>query len=190
MLANRIGQAIEFTRELAQMLSTIVVELPPLHQRPEDVPLIAQFFIEHHNAGSRTLGTRSETTEQCVGFSPAAMERLMAYPWPGNVDELRDVVRECLETSEPPMIDVDDCRMRIKAGLDAALNPVDEPTSLDLEAHLADVERDLIRLALRRATGTKPKQQSRCASAERSCCVASNTWESPMMRIRSRELRS
>jgi DNA-binding NtrC family response regulator len=144
-----------YDRELAQVLSTIVVELPSLRDRPEDISLVAQFFIERHNAGKETLGTQSETTAQWTGFTTAAMEQLMAYTWPGNIDELRNVVRECLATSEPPMIDTHQLPQRIKAGLDAALNPVDQPTSLDLETHLADVERDVIRLALRRSGGNK-----------------------------------
>jgi DNA-binding NtrC family response regulator len=150
-----LARQSRFNAALGQMLSTIVVELPPLFERPADIPLIAQFFVERHNAGSQSLDVRQREIQQCAGFSQPAVERLMAYGWPGNIDELREVVRECLENTDESLINVEQLPSRIQAGLDAALNPVDVPIRLDLETHLADVERDLIRLALRRVRGNK-----------------------------------
>ena len=74
-----------FHAELAALLSTITIELPPLARRRDDLPLLAQLFLEERNAaGSRQIG----------GFSPAALDRLDAYAWPGNLDELSEVVAE------------------------------------------------------------------------------------------------
>ena len=68
-----------FRTDLAALLSTISIELPPLAQRRDDLPLLAQLFLEEHNAaGPRQIG----------GFSPTALDRLDAYAWPGNLDEL------------------------------------------------------------------------------------------------------
>ena len=83
-LAELIAEG-EFSSELAGLLSTITIELPPLGQRSDDVPLLAQAFLEDANAaGIKQLG----------GFSTDALDQLLAYPWPGNVDELRALVRE------------------------------------------------------------------------------------------------
>ena len=74
-----------FHAELAAQLSTITIELPPLAARRDDLPLLAQLFLEDRNAaGSRQIG----------GFSQAALDRLDAYGWPGNLDELAAVVAE------------------------------------------------------------------------------------------------
>ena len=74
-----------FRADLAALLSTITIELPPLAQRRDDLPLLAQLFLEEHNAaGPRQIGD----------FSPAALDRLDAYAWPGNLDELAQVVAE------------------------------------------------------------------------------------------------
>ena len=74
-----------FHAGLAALLSTITIELPPLARRRDDLPLLAQLFLEEQNAaGSRQIG----------GFSQAALDRLDAYAWPGNLDELSEVVAE------------------------------------------------------------------------------------------------
>ena len=74
-----------FRRDLAAQLSTIEIHLPPLAERREDVPLLAQMFLEEFNA---------EGERQLQGFSPEALDQLAAYSWPGNIDELSAMVRE------------------------------------------------------------------------------------------------
>ena len=69
-----------YREDLAAVLSTITIELPPLAQRREDLPLLAQVFLEETNARGG---------KQLAGFSPEALDRLDAYSWPGNIDELR-----------------------------------------------------------------------------------------------------
>ena len=80
-----------FRHDLACMLSTLVIELPPLCQRQQDIPLLAQFFLEQANAaGGRQLG----------GFTPEALDQLVAYPWPGNVEEMAALIREASRRAE------------------------------------------------------------------------------------------
>ncbi len=73
------------SHELACRLSTLVVELPPLSGRLEDLPLLVQSLVEDLNQG----GLR-----QMAGFTPEAMDYLVAYPWPGNIDELAEIVAQ------------------------------------------------------------------------------------------------
>jgi DNA-binding NtrC family response regulator len=138
----------EYRRDLAFALSTLVIELPPLAGRREDIPLLAQLFLEEFNAaGGRQLG----------GFSPEAMDRLFAYPWPNNVDELVRMVEQAAQAAEGPLVSAGDLPKRIYDAADAAAHPrrADDPIKLD--AFLEDVERQLIRRALARAKGNKSK---------------------------------
>ena len=69
-----------YREDLAALLSTITIELPPLAQRRADLPLLAQMFLEEANArGSKQFG----------GFAAETLDRLDGYSWPGNIDELR-----------------------------------------------------------------------------------------------------
>jgi two-component system, NtrC family, response regulator HupR/HoxA len=73
-----------FIKDLYYRLNDIIIRVPPLRERPEDIPLLAEYFLE-------TLGTQTGRT--CPGFSRAAMQRVVRYAWPGNVRELEKVVR-------------------------------------------------------------------------------------------------
>ncbi len=77
----------EFREDLYYRLKVVEIELPPLRQRTEDIPILAEYFL-------RTL--RKETSSQAVRFSPEAMQILMDYHWQGNVRELRNVVERAL----------------------------------------------------------------------------------------------
>ncbi|MGD8562487.1 MAG: sigma 54-interacting transcriptional regulator [Desulfarculaceae bacterium] len=69
--------------DLYYRINVIPVSLPPLRQHPQDIPLLAQIFVER---------TAIRSGREISGFSPQAMELLMSYEWPGNVRELINVV--------------------------------------------------------------------------------------------------
>jgi psp operon transcriptional activator len=77
-----------FRSDLLDRLAFDVVTVPPLRERIEDVPLLAEHFAR---GMTRELGR-----EVFRGFTPAALDRLMAYRWPGNVRELKNVVERSL----------------------------------------------------------------------------------------------
>ena len=88
-----------YREDLASLLSTLIIELPPLASRREDLPLLVQLFLEEINArGGKQLG----------GFTPRALDRLDGYAWPGNVDELVQVVMLCHERAAGPLVGPDD----------------------------------------------------------------------------------
>ena len=90
--------------DLAALLSTITVELPPLARRREDLPLLAQLFLEEANArGGKQLG----------GFTPEALDQLDAYAWPGNLDELAQAVALAHQQAGGPEITPRDLPERI-----------------------------------------------------------------------------
>ena len=145
---GELAAAGRFDGDLALLLSTLVIELQPLARRRGDLPLLAQMFLEQCNAaGSKQLG----------GFTQEALDRLDAYPWPGNLDELATMVAEAHRNAEGPLIGPADLPKRIRLAADAAACPQPVEQIIVLDDLLADVERELLRRAMGRAKGNKAK---------------------------------
>jgi DNA-binding NtrC family response regulator len=137
-----------FQHDLALMLSAVVIELPPLAQRLEDLPLLAQTFVEAENA---------QSGKQVSGFADEALDRLLVHTWPGGVDELQAVVREAHARAAGRCITVRDLPQRLQLAADAAGVSTRRPEPIDLVRLLADVERELIERALHQARGNKAR---------------------------------
>jgi two-component system response regulator HydG len=71
------------------------VEVPPLRQRREDIPLLADFFLKHYAEKNRRL---------IKGFAPRATDLLMRYDWPGNVRELENIIERAVIMARGEMI--------------------------------------------------------------------------------------
>jgi DNA-binding NtrC family response regulator len=76
-----------FREDLYFRLSVLIANLPPLRDRPEDVAVLAERFLEHF---------RRRTTREVSAISPEALAALRAYHWPGNVRELRNVIERAV----------------------------------------------------------------------------------------------
>jgi two-component system response regulator HydG len=136
----------KFRRDLALVLSTLVVELPSLAQRPQDVPLLAQLLLEDINAqGQRQLG----------GFTPEAMDQLVAYAWPGNLDELTAMVRDAHQRAEGALVQRSDLPEQLSLAADAVAHPPPEEEFVQLDAFLRQIEHELVARALGHAKGNK-----------------------------------
>jgi two-component system response regulator GlrR len=84
-----------FREDLYYRLDVVALTIPPLSQRREDIPLLANHF----------LGTFSVKYDKSInGFSPEAMEMLVSASWPGNVRQLMNVVEQCVVLSTAPLI--------------------------------------------------------------------------------------
>jgi DNA-binding NtrC family response regulator len=137
-----------FRDDLAAMLSTIVIELPSLAARRGDVPLLAQAILEEQNSrGGKQLG----------GFAPDALDRLAAYPWPGNVAELAEVVAAAHASAAGSLVLRADLPDRLHAAAESAARPRRKEEPIQLDDFLARVERELIHRALARSRGNKAK---------------------------------
>ena len=84
-----------FREDLFYRLNVVKVDLPPLRQRPEDIPLLVDHFLQLHN---KLLGRRVR------GLSPQAMERLLGHDWPGNVRELQNVLERMMVLSDDDLL--------------------------------------------------------------------------------------
>ena len=88
-----------FREDLFYRLNVIAVQLPPLRDRPEDVPLLAQHFLRLYS---------TKLKKKLTGFSPRAMEALTCNRWVGNVRELENVVERASVLTSHEVVDVDD----------------------------------------------------------------------------------
>lgn len=146
-LADLTGPG-RFRADLACQLSTLVVEIPSLVERMDDLPLLAQAFVEQENARGG---------KQLSGFTSAALDSLAEYRWPGNVDELERTVAEAHARAEGSQIQPRDLPARLPLASEALrLRPAAEKTIV-LETFLAEIERELVERAMRRARGNKTK---------------------------------
>ena len=133
---------------LALALSTLVIELPRLAARREDIPLLAQMLLEDFNGQGQ---------KQLRGFTPEALDRLAAYDWPGQIDELAGAVREACSAADGFEVGSADLPKQLQLAADAARIQRKQPDVINLENFLAGVETELIQRALREAKGNKSK---------------------------------
>ncbi len=133
---------------LPVLLGTILIELPPLRDRLDDLPLLAQMFLEDANANAAT---------QRAGFSSGALDLLAGYSWPGNIGELEQIVTEAHGKGTTSLVGSMELPERLRHVFDAASSiPGDDPP-IQLEEFLQKIERELIQRALDRASGNKSK---------------------------------
>ena len=88
-------QAGRFREDLYYRLNVVTVDVPPLRQRREDIPLLADFFLKQYAQKNRRL---------IKGFTPRATDLLMRYEWPGNVRELENIIERAVIMSRGEMI--------------------------------------------------------------------------------------
>ncbi|MDY0040059.1 MAG: sigma-54 dependent transcriptional regulator [Desulforhabdus sp.] len=88
----------KFREDLYYRIHVIPVYLPPLRERPEDIPLLARHFLSHFSR---------EMNKNVEGFSPEVMQQLMLHKWPGNVRELSNVIERSVAMTNQGMIQVD-----------------------------------------------------------------------------------
>src|ERR1700683_5667964 len=127
-------QAGRFREDLLFRLNTIEIQLQPLRERREDIPLLALHFLRQSAQRYR---------KQLEGFEPVALQVLLDHPWPGNIRELDHSIERAVLLAEGP---------QVRAG-DLGLRPAREASLRLDEMSIEDVERVLIQKALARFGG-------------------------------------
>jgi two-component system response regulator PilR (NtrC family) len=148
-----------FREDLYYRLNVIEVELPPLRERREDVPLLVAHFVEKY-AG--------EVGRAVPRLTDAALEKLVEYEYPGNVRELENVIERAVALARGEQIGVEVLpptvvRSRPGAGRDRL-----PPEGVSLETVLADFERGLLLEALEQCGGIKKRAAARLGISFRS----------------------
>ncbi len=135
----------EFRRDLYFRLNVLSIELPPLRERREDIPLLVEAFVQEVSEAHDL---------EFPGISPEAMEVLQAYSWPGNVRELRNLVESMVVLAHGRMIRPEDIPDEVRQRRGASLLPAPLPRNRqvaqggarDLRPELEFIFRTLVEL--------------------------------------------
>jgi two-component system response regulator AtoC len=144
----------QFREDLFYRLNVIPVELPPLRERKEDIPLLVHHFLDKFRASDPAGGQ----PRAALTIAQDAIRRLMAYSWPGNVRQLENAIERAVAIcAGRPQIDVTDLPVEIRQAQEPALpSTVSLPEEgLDLDVFIAHVERELIERSLERTGGNR-----------------------------------
>jgi len=134
-------RAGRFREDLYYRLNIFRIELPPLRQRREDIPLLVQEFLKRYSRGGEP-----------VEVSPEVMRVLMDYHWPGNIRELENVIERAVYLSEDGVVKVGDLPDEMLAAGDSKAG-----FSLAGEKSLDELQRQYIEHILQRCGGNKKK---------------------------------
>lgn len=159
---HKLAARGKFRQDLAFALSTFTLTVPGLARRMEDVPLLAQYFIEQENARSaHAASAKQNIPPQRSGLADDAVELLLLYPWPGNVEELQQVIREacCQEGQQAGsgLIAAADLPDRVRHGRESLIRQQPAEPAIRLADFLAEVEKELLARALKKAGGNKTR---------------------------------
>jgi transcriptional regulator with PAS, ATPase and Fis domain len=141
-----------FREDLYYRLNVFSLNIPPLRERREDIPLLAEHFIRNS----------AIVPKRTVRITPEAMEVLQRYRWPGNVRELENVIERALILCDEGVLDPEHLPMGVR------LTPqLDQGEASDHLPTLEDVERRYIRRVLEECKGHRHKAASILGISER-----------------------
>jgi two-component system response regulator HydG len=150
-LASLIREG-KFREDLYYRLNVVTVELPPLRERLEDLPILTQTFFNEFAA---------QHGKQAPGIMPGAMELLYNYDWPGNVRELRNCVESMVVLDKDGKIDVEDIPRYVKQSDDG------ESISGVSGVNLEEKEKGIIRKTLALCEGNREEVAKLLGISER-----------------------
>ena len=140
---KKAADAGTFRSDLYYRVAVVVIRVPPLRERREDIPMLVEHFLARYSAAYK---------KPVRGVQPSAMERMMALPWPGNVRQLENFLAQAVVLAEGDMLTERDLFIE------------DVPTFTSIPAHtlqlepdlqLREVERRYILRTLQRAQGNR-----------------------------------
>jgi DNA-binding NtrC family response regulator len=152
----------KFREDLYYRLNVVKIDLPPLRERTEDIPLLATHFAEKY----------CRPNEQPKPFSPAAMQKLLEHSWPGNIRELENTIERACVVARGPTIEPDDLPPEVLAGKPAPspAHRIDLSRKLPdlLRESMAELEKQYIRKALKKTRGNVMRCARICGLSRRS----------------------
>jgi transcriptional regulator with GAF, ATPase, and Fis domain len=126
-----------FRSDLFYRLNVFPIEVPPLRERREDIPVLVEYFIDRY---ARKAG------KSIRGINKQSLELLRSYPWPGNIRELQNVIERSVVVCETENFSVDESWLSRQPSGDPKSQP-------ELPRKLAAQEKDMIEAALRESGG-------------------------------------
>jgi formate hydrogenlyase transcriptional activator len=128
-----------FRSDLLYRLNVFPIEIPPLRERREDIPLLVEYFIDRY--------ARQAGKKRIRGVNKKSLDLLQSYPWPGNIRELQNVIERSVIVCETETFSVDE------SWLSRQPHATEPRNSLDLTEKLAAQEKEMIEAALRECGG-------------------------------------
>jgi len=139
-----------FRSDLFYRINVLNIHLSPLRHRTEDIPALVRHFISHYNDA---LGL------QITAFAPQTMKAMLAYPWPGNVREVQNVVERAMVLAENEQIELEQLPPNVRNPQADSL-PILESLAADelsIKKHSAQMERRLMKRALELTDGNRTR---------------------------------
>jgi transcriptional regulator with PAS, ATPase and Fis domain len=139
---EKMVQEGRFREDLFYRLNVFTLHMPPLRERKEDIPLLVDYFLQSHT--------------KKVEISSVALQMLMAFPWPGNIRELQNIIESAAVIAEDGYIEPAQLPAKI-TGLynNGEANKISLPVNLPLDEHLNEIEKSMIIEALRKTGGVQ-----------------------------------
>lgn len=161
-----------FRRDLYYRLNVVCLQSLPLRERPEDVSLLADYFVQKFS---------QENNKSIVGFDPTALRLMQRYAWPGNVRELANVIERAIIMSNTSVILPEDLPEHIlyeSLGRGTRAKAVtSQPSGRTLKEMVKDAESQLIREALQRNQGNRVKTARELGVSRRSLMYKLQEYE-------------
>ena len=156
-----------FREDLFYRLNVVALNVPPLRERPDDIPLMAQHFL-------KMFAERNSKTIK--GFTPQAMVKLVQYAWPGNVRELMNAVERAVVLSRTEYLDIDDLAFMMT---DSPAAKDGGKETLPGNLPLAEVEKKSILEALSDCGGNKSEAARRLGITRKTLRMKLEKYEKP-----------
>ncbi len=148
-----------FREDLYFRLNVVTVKLPPLRERPVDIPLLAEHFMQEF---------AERQGKQLDRISPAALDAMCEFEWPGNVRQLRHAIERAVIWSESDELDTDDLPSEVLSGSVVAASALRTGTDDSLPDTMERIERRILVDTLRGAGGVQVTAARRLGISERS----------------------
>ncbi len=140
-------KAGRFREDLLFRLNIIPIEVPPLRQRPEDITVLATYFLAR---------VAEELGRPGLSFAPETLALLERFAFPGNVRQLHNIVERAATLADADVLGVDALPASLRGTTEPSTQQsVSIPAGFSLERHLDALEREFLQEALKRGTGVK-----------------------------------
>jgi len=147
-LEQRVTEG-RFRTDLYYRLKVVTLHIPPLRERPEDIPLLVNHFLDHY---------KRENSREDLTLSPAALRGLVGARWEGNVRELRNLIESLVVMATRPVIDVWDLpELYRQAGFAGAVPDSGDSASSGPPTTMDQIEREAILRTLRETGGNRTR---------------------------------
>jgi transcriptional regulator with PAS, ATPase and Fis domain len=138
---EKLVQEGNFREDLYFRLNVFTLNLPPLRERKEDIPLLVDYFLQNSHKN--------------VEISSVALQIMMAYPWPGNIRELKNTIESAAVIAENGFVEPAQLPAKITGAFNNVSGEVSIPTNATLDDRLNEIEKSMIIEALRKTGGVQ-----------------------------------